>query len=202
MSVIEVAPGVWAMAHSGPGLRSAQAGDVAAAAGMPGWRAEEFLAGRALLRRLLAAVLPRAATAAVVPGPSGKPVLAGWERVGVNVTHDDGHYAACAAVGRAVGIDVQSPPARLDDALLQRCVRPPHAGEVASLDAPDRAREFAWIWTVQEACVKAAGTGLSGRPWTIDVPPGSRTGTWRGFTWRSLRELSDTPLSCAWKESP
>lgn len=202
MNLIEVAPGVWAVAHHGTGLRSADPRDVGASAGMPGWRAEEFLAGRALLRRLLAAVLPSAAGAAVVPGPNGKPVLAGWERVGINVAHDNGHYAACAAPGHAVGVDVQTPPGELDDALLRRCVRPPYTADLASLEPPDRAREFAWVWTVQEACVKAASTGLAGSPWSIDVPPRSRTGTWRAFRWRSLREQSGTPLSCAWKELP
>jgi 4'-phosphopantetheinyl transferase len=53
------------------------------------------------------------------------------------------------------------------------------------------------VWSVQEACVKATGSGLSGRPWSIDVPPGRGRGRWRAYRWVSFRGQSAVPLSCA-----
>ena len=44
----------------------------------------------------------------------------------------------------------------------------------------------AGIWTVQEACVKAAGSGLAGRPWRIPVEVAQLHGRWRGYRWVSL----------------
>ncbi|KAB8161591.1 4'-phosphopantetheinyl transferase superfamily protein [Streptomyces sp. 3MP-14] len=201
MTTHEVVPGVWVASRVDPAPADPHPQDAALAAGMPRWRAEEFLAGRAVLRGLLADVLPEAAGAPVVPGANGKPALHGWPEVGVSIAHDRGAFAAGVAPGHAVGVDVQLPPEPLEDAVLRRCVRRGLA-EVRELAEPERAVEFAWIWTAQEACVKAEGSGLSGSPWTIDVPYGHGAGTWRGFRWRLLREESGIPLSCAWKELP
>ena len=74
------------------------------------------------------------------------------------------------------------------------------ADELDRLPERERAVEFAWVWTVQEACVKAEGTGLAGRPWRIEVPPRPRTGQWGGYRWIPLRGSTDTPLSCAFWE--
>ncbi|MFC8845938.1 MULTISPECIES: 4'-phosphopantetheinyl transferase family protein [unclassified Micromonospora] len=200
MRAHEVAPGVWVTARRDTGATWPHPDD-SAAAGMAGWRAREFLAGRALLRTLLAEVLPDAARARVVPGHNGKPYLPQWPLVGISVAHDGGAVAAAVARDRPVGVDVQLPPDRLADAVIRRCLRG-YAGQLTALPPDDRAREFAWVWTAQEACVKAAGTGLSGSPWAIDVPPRRTGGTWHDYRWISLRDLSDTPLSCAWKETP
>ncbi|MFG2733390.1 4'-phosphopantetheinyl transferase family protein [Streptomyces harbinensis] len=202
MTTHEVAPGLWVSAHTGPPPGAPHPRDAGPAAAMPPWRAAEFLAGRAVLRALLAEVLPgtSGAEVSVVPGTSGKPALAGRPDIGISVAHDGGAFAACVATGRTVGVDVQLPPDPPADAVLRRCVREGLA-ELRALAPPDRAREFAWVWTVQEACVKAEGSGLAGSPWTIDVPPGRTTGAWRGYRWHALREVSAIPLSCAWKES-
>jgi 4'-phosphopantetheinyl transferase len=197
MSAVEVAPGVWVACR-----RRAPAAphplDAAAAGGMPGWRAGEFLAGRAVLRALLRRVCPAAGDAGVVTGANGKPYLAGRPDVGVSVSHDGDWVAACVAPGYAVGIDVQVPGRTVGDRVLRRCAGRWY-GPLRALPEPARARELAWIWTVQEACVKADGTGLSGRPWAVEVEPGTRTGTWHGWRWRSLRELPGPPTSCAWR---
>ena len=68
---------------------------------------------------------------------------------------------------------------------------------LAGLPMAQRSREFAWVWTVQEACVKAAGTGFAGRPWSIDVPARAAHGRWGRYRWRSLRGVSPVPFSCA-----
>jgi 4'-phosphopantetheinyl transferase len=195
MIVHEAASRVWVTIRPAVVLRPLSA-DVRAARAMPAWRAREFLAGRSALRDLLAQVRPAAAAAPVVPGGNGKPLLAGHSDIGINVSHDSGHVAACVAIGRMVGVDVQSPPERLSSAMVRRC-----AADLSALPEVDQPVEFAWIWTAQEACVKVTGAGVSGRPWSIGVRPGARGGTWRAVRWRGLRELSGVPLSCAWEDT-
>ncbi|MFE5035020.1 hypothetical protein [Streptomyces sp. NPDC056683] len=40
--------------------------------------------------------------------------------------------------------------------------------------------------------VKAAGRGLSGRPRSIDVPPGRRQGRWRDHRWMDHTAVAGT----------
>ncbi|MEU7584317.1 4'-phosphopantetheinyl transferase superfamily protein [Streptomyces sp. NPDC041068] len=199
---LQAAPGIHVATQTGdpePGLLTAH--DRAGAARLPAWRARHRLLGRSALRRVLAARFPEAAAADVVHGHHGRPELAGWPRIGISVSHDQDTGAACAAWGHAVGVDVQYPPDRLSDSLLRRCLGE-HAAVLDPMARRSRATEFAWVWTVQESCVKAAGTGLSGRPWAIGVRPFTRRGTWDGYRWVSLREQSPVPLSCAFAELP
>ncbi|HEY3606571.1 MAG TPA: 4'-phosphopantetheinyl transferase superfamily protein [Pseudonocardiaceae bacterium] len=191
-----VADQVWVACAPVAETRSAHPGDLARAAGLPVWRATEFLAGRGLLRDLLAAVLPGTSTAWIGTDPHGKPGLVGRPDVGISVSHDQDTVAACVAVGRAIGVDVQRAPDSVADALLRRCLHD-EAAQLRGLPADIRALEFAWVWTVQEACVKATGTGMAGAPWAIHVPPWQHEGNWAGLAWRSLRDLSAIPLSCA-----
>ncbi|GHC84157.1 hypothetical protein GCM10007079_25870 [Nocardiopsis terrae] len=203
MTPVVIAPGVWLVSASMDDLGTGfpRRRDMARARTMVAWRAREFLAGRALLRSLLSEVLPEAADADVVPDGNGRPELAGWPKAGISIAHDDWTVAACVSPDRHVGVDVQHPPEHLNASLVRRCVRE-GAGVLDAMNPTQRARELAWIWTAQEACVKAEGTGLSGRPWSIDVPPRHSVGSWKGYHWLSLRGLSETPLSCAWKEIP
>jgi 4'-phosphopantetheinyl transferase len=198
MKLTEIVPDVWAVSGPSAPASPGHPEDRAAAAGMVAWRAGEFLSGRALLRWLLAEVVPEAADRSVRPGPNGKPHLPDRPGIGISIAHDEGHFAACVALGRAVGIDIQRPVPNLDAGLVRRCVR---AGRqtLETLPPEERSREFAWIWTAQEACVKAEGSGLAGGPWTVDVRPHQTAGTWKGFAWRGLRDCSDTPLTCAWE---
>jgi 4'-phosphopantetheinyl transferase len=190
-------PGVWVSA--GPIDRYTDIPphptDALTASAMPAWRATEFLAGRAILRRLLATVAPTAADAELPADRRGRPVVAGMPGIGVSVSHDDGMVAACVGHGR-VGVDIQGVPALPPDGLLDRCLGR-HAGTVAHLSPARQAEELAWVWSVQEACVKAAGTGMGGLPWTIDVPPGASAGRWGDHRWRTLRDRFAVPLSCA-----
>ncbi|MEV4443064.1 4'-phosphopantetheinyl transferase superfamily protein, partial [Streptomyces sp. NPDC049577] len=135
----------------------------------------------------------------VRPGPHGEPRLAGHPDVGISVSHDGDTVAAAVAPGRRVGVDVQQPPSGPHERLVRRCLRE-RAEQLAALPPDGRAEEFAWVWTVQEACVKAAGTGLAGQPWAIDVPLGHRRGRWDDYAWVSLRDTSTTPLSCAFTD--
>ncbi|MFH8803882.1 4'-phosphopantetheinyl transferase family protein [Streptomyces sp. NPDC017936] len=198
----EAAPGVWvALADGCPPRGHLTEADLAGAAALPPHRAAERLAARRALRGLLAARFPEAQDADVVYCARGRPALAGRPDIGISVSHDGDAVAACAALGHAVGLDVQHPPPSVPDTLLRRCARG-RAEALSRLPPRLRAREFAWLWTVQEACVKAAGTGLAGRPWTIDVPLPATHGTWGPHHWTSLRGRTTVPLSVAYTALP
>lgn len=162
---------------------------------MPSWRAREHLAGRALLRHLL-----RLRTGdgddAIDNEPTGRPYLPSRPRIGISVSHSGRLVAAALGMDCRVGVDVEEPvPA--DRALVERCCRPSAVAVLNGLPAEARMREFTRIWTVQEACVKALGQGLSGRPWTVSVAPGSLHGRWRGLRWVSWLNRWAAPVSCA-----
>ncbi|SEC38593.1 4'-phosphopantetheinyl transferase [Streptomyces sp. 3213] len=202
----EITDGVWVLCRSdrtATDPAELHRDDLAQAEGLPSWRAEEFLAGRATLRRLIHEVRPDLADTAIRPDAQGRPCLVGHPDIGVSISHDGGLSAAAVAPGRRVGVDVQLPPAELSEGMLRRCLKG-HAAQLEKLTAAERAREFAWVWTVQESCVKAAGTGLAGRPWSIAVPPGHRHGRWGRYRWASLRDSSPIPVSCAFtpREDP
>lgn len=194
----QVTPGVWvARGERSQWIRAdPHPHDQAAAAALPRWRVEDFLASRALLRHLLRDTVPELAEATIGADERGRPVLAGHPNTGISISHDHDAVAVAVAPHRQVGVDVQLPADRTTDALLRRCLRE-HTQAVCTLPERQRAAELAWVWTAQEACVKAAGTGLSGRPWAIDIPPGRHHGRWGDFEWISLRGRSETPLSCA-----
>jgi 4'-phosphopantetheinyl transferase len=162
------------------------------------WRAVERGAARALLRRLLAAVAgPAAARAPLGARERGQPYLVGRPDLEISLSHSDGLVAAAVHTGAGpVGVDIQAPHP-VGDRLVRRCC-PRHAAELLRLPSPDRDRELAWIWTVQESCAKATGAGLALRPWTIPVAPGHTRGGWRSLRWQALRACSPTPLSCAY----
>lgn len=172
--------------------------DLATVGDLPAGPRAERLAARALLRLLLAAELGRTAGAMPIAAhDGGQPYLPEWPEVGVSLSHDAGTVAAALGRGVPVGVDVQVPvPA--PPALLRRCCAPAVRAALDRLPEPARDREFAWIWTVQEACVKATGAGLAGRPWAIPVPAGRRTGRWADLRWVSLRGHTRVPASVAY----
>ncbi|KOX20769.1 hypothetical protein ADL06_26935 [Streptomyces sp. NRRL F-6491] len=174
------------------------AADRAAAAGLPPWRAAEHLASRTLLRFLLREVGEDAGDGPVAALPGGRPYLPGRPGLGVSLSHSSGWVAAAVGRGRDVGVDVQV-PAAVGDRLLRLCCAPGDADVLAALPEEARRSGFARVFAVQEACVKAVGKGFSGRPWTVPVPLGARTGTWNGVRWSAPRDGGDAvPVACAW----
>jgi 4'-phosphopantetheinyl transferase len=169
-----------------------------AAAGRVEDVADERLAARTLLRRLLAEVVDAdAAAAPLAADPRGQPFLAGREDVAVSLSHSDGWVAAAARPGGgAVGVDVQVSIPH-GERLMRRCCRPATRLALARLSPWRRALELAWIWSVQEACVKAQGNGIAGLPWTIPVQVEQRRGRWKSFSWVALRDELPVPWSCA-----
>ncbi|TCO60703.1 4'-phosphopantetheinyl transferase family protein [Actinocrispum wychmicini] len=151
----------------------------------------ESAAARKLLCRLIAS------PATVVNGPNGRPFLPGRLDLSISLSHSGEWVAAAVGVGVDVGVDVQVPE-RATDGLIRRCCTSETGVALAGM--ADRDVEFAWIWTAQEACVKATGQGLAGLPWRIPVDVGQRAGTWQGVRWVSLRGRSPVPASCAYRE--
>ncbi|ANZ39065.1 hypothetical protein BBK82_26310 [Lentzea guizhouensis] len=168
--------------------------DVQAAAHLSVVRAHEYAAARGLLRSLLAEL----GEVKIAVRESGQPYLPDHSDLSISLAHDGGYVAAACRRGKGlgVGVDVQL-PVSASPGLLRRC----GVGELAELPEGERDLEFAWVWTVQEACVKATGEGLSGRPWTIPVARGQASGTWRGVRWSRLRH-SAVPVSVAFLEAP
>jgi 4'-phosphopantetheinyl transferase len=199
--MIEIAAGVVAAVRSTADALAAggaSRADEAAAAALPAWRVPEYLACRGLLRRLLADMVGAdAAGAELRARPAGQPYLAGYPGVGISVSHTGGTVAAAVGVGHPVGVDVQA-PTTLSAGLIARCCTPDVADVLAALPPARRDVEFAAIWAVQEACVKAAGTGMSGAPWRIPVGYGQATGAWGAYEWRALRGPGLPPAACAY----
>ncbi|MFF8834354.1 4'-phosphopantetheinyl transferase family protein [Streptomyces sp. NPDC015130] len=173
--------------------------DRAAAAALPPWRAREHTASRTLLRALLRELGEDLRGGPVAALQGGRPYLPDRPDLGVSLSHSAGWVAAAVARDRDVGVDVQAPRA-VGDRLLRRCCAPGDAEALSALPEDDRRREFAWIFTVQEACVKATGTGFAGRPWTVPVTLGQRTGAWEKVRWCAPREAQPVPAGCAWTE--
>jgi 4'-phosphopantetheinyl transferase len=163
--------------------------------------ARAHLAARGCLRHLLAHVLERTtAERAVVYDALGAPALDGRPDIGISVSHSGDWVAAAVAPHAPVGVDVQE-PRPVSDRLVARCCAD-HAHLFRSLPPARRYDEVAWVWSVQEACAKATGTGLAARPWRIPVAPGQVFGRWSGYAWVALRREYPLPVSCAWADAP
>nr|BFE50203.1 hypothetical protein GCM10017745_36300 [Saccharothrix mutabilis subsp. capreolus] len=121
--------------------------------------ASEGLAARGMLARLLGVVEPSAALLPVSSRESGQPFLEGRPELSVSLSHDGGWVAAAVGIGVDVGVDVQ-PPLPVSHGMLRRCCTSTAFAALSSLSTVDG--EFAWMWSVQEACVKAEGTGSAG----------------------------------------
>ncbi|MFF2537136.1 4'-phosphopantetheinyl transferase family protein [Streptomyces cyaneofuscatus] len=171
--------------------------DRAAASRLPPWRAQEYAASRTLLRALLREIGEDVAGGPVAADPSGRPYLPGRPDLGVSLSHSSGRVAAAVGRGCAVGVDVQT-PSYVSDRLLRLCCSPADAEALASMPEARRRAEFAWIFTVQEACVKAVGRGLSGRPWNVPVNLGQQAGGWGRVSWCAPRDGEPVPVGCAW----
>jgi 4'-phosphopantetheinyl transferase len=196
---VPVGGGVVAAACTIAELRdeTAHPADLEAAGALPAQRHAEFLAARVLLRWLVAEVAGAGAAASPLRArPGGQPYLTERPDVSVSISHTEGWAAVAVHPGGAVGIDAQR-PVPVGDGLLRRCCT--SSARTALWGLPDAVREveFAWIWAIQEACVKATGAGLAGRPWTIPVEVGQSDGRWRAVRWRALRGVWPIPVGCA-----
>ncbi|MEU8971069.1 4'-phosphopantetheinyl transferase superfamily protein [Streptomyces monashensis] len=194
-----VAPGVhFATAPCDRALRAlpSHPADLVAARAMDDTRASEFLAVRGLLRALLAALAPALTGSVIAAHATGQPHLPRHPGTGISLSHSGGWAAAAVGFGRRVGIDIEV-PTPMSPHLVRRCCSSADAARLSALPSQDRQTAFAWLWTAQEACVKALGTGLAGAPWSVPVGIGQRSGAWHGVRWCAQYDASTIPLTCA-----
>jgi 4'-phosphopantetheinyl transferase len=166
---------------------------------MSALRSTEYLAVRTLLRCLLAQVVAEAADLPIAGRGAGQPHLVSRPDLGISLAHSKGQLAVAVGIRRVVGVDTEA-PTPVSRSMLRRCCTASALTVLDLLPPARQALEFAWLWSTQEACVKAAGTGLAGRPWEIPVEPGQRVGRWRQFRWKALRDQFTIPVACAYDD--
>lgn len=139
-----------------------------------------FIAGRALLRRVLAEQLgvpPERIRFA--QGPQGKPLLASPFascRLCFNVSHSHELLVVALAAGRRVGVDVEWLRRPVDvDAIARRFFSPGERAAVLGASSAARRDAFFACWTRKEAYLKARGDGLSYPLDRFEVTLGSHT---------------------------
>jgi 4'-phosphopantetheinyl transferase len=126
---------------------------------------DRFIAGRGLLRHLLAAYLNRPAAALrFAAGPHGKPALAGEAAeagLRFNLSHSGGQ-ALYAVARRDVGVDVERLDRVVNYAAILDRICAPYERALFQARPPGREREaFFACWTRKEAMAKALGGGLA-----------------------------------------
>jgi 4'-phosphopantetheinyl transferase len=130
-----------------------------------------FVAGRGLLRQILASYL-NVAPNAVRFGytENGKPYLQSHPALHFNLSHAAEVLVVAVARDRQLGVDVEVLPLDVADDGVEKLVF--CSAEKAALervDATERPRLFTRLWTRKEAYIKADGRGMSLRLDHIDV---------------------------------
>jgi 4'-phosphopantetheinyl transferase len=157
----------------------------------------EFLLARGMARTVLAAYTgtPPAALRFMADA-FGKPLLcapADDPSIHFNLSHSHGVIVCAVALGRQVGIDVESVARQIECLdLAERYFAPAEVAHLRTLHVDERQVAFFAIWTLKEAFVKATGHGLN---FPLDAfafelerdrllrfcPPVTLPGQWRFF---------------------
>jgi 4'-phosphopantetheinyl transferase len=128
--------------------------------------ARAFLVGRWLARRALARHSGTSPDAwAFTLGDHGKPEGAGpLPAPAFNLSHGGGVVICAASTfpGCALGVDVEAVDRRLPGRRLDRFLTPRELQDIGDPAAPGHAHRFWRVWTLKEAALKAAGTGVAG----------------------------------------
>jgi 4'-phosphopantetheinyl transferase len=137
---------------------------------------KHFIAGRGLLRAVLARYLGRDAGALHFHyGPYGKPTLEAGGDLHFNLSHSGNAALLGVTRGREIGVDLEQ--VRTRDSLVelaQRFFAPAEVAALATVPAAQKEQAFFNCWTRKEAFIKASGEGLS-RPldqFTVSLRPG------------------------------
>ena len=126
--------------------------------------ADQFLAGRALLRSALGELLGRAPQQLqFTRNADDKPLPVdadGWQ---FNLSHCEQWVALALSRDGEVGVDIDNSARRNDiDGIAERFFQPQEARWLQSLPQAQRRDHFFLLWTVKEATVKALGCGIAG----------------------------------------
>ena len=180
---------VQAVNPSGIAFLSPEEQDRATRFRRPGDR-EAFLAGRRVLRELLANLL-EVSDPSRVPlelDARGKPRCTWPTAPAFNLSHAAGWLGVVFAPTGLVGIDLEDPTRAVHaEALASRYFGPTEQQRVRE----GGSGAFFRVWTRKEACVKALGTGLSVRLSAMDTYALERQGVWR------FSEFQPAPSLCA-----
>ncbi len=134
---------------------------------------DRFIAGRGLLRVLLAAYLDRPAAALrFEQGPHGKPALAGEEAgagLHFNLSHGGGR-ALYAVARREVGVDLECLDRTVSCSAIAERICTPREWEMFQALPAERVQDaFFACWTRKEAIAKALGGGLASGLQNLEV---------------------------------
>jgi 4'-phosphopantetheinyl transferase len=139
-----------------------------------------FIAGRALLRRILAAYLAADSKELTFSYSSkNKPALAGTyaNRLSFNISHSGEIALIAVTQNRQIGVDVELIRHDFDTAAIAtRFFSEVEQEQLAALPAEQRHETFFRCWTRKEAYIKATGEGLSLplRQFDVSIAPGSQ----------------------------
>jgi 4'-phosphopantetheinyl transferase len=163
-----------------------------------------YAVGRARLRQLLAAYLDEdPARLELADGPTGKPELA-WPTgsgLRLNLAHCEG-LALCAVARREVGVDLELVDRRRFrwSPVAARFFHAEEQRVLGRATGPEGWVAFLRVWTLKEACLKAAGVGLVADPRSFSVAEvlegGTSVVTVAGRRWR-CEELRPAPGTVA-----
>jgi phosphopantetheinyl transferase len=128
----------------------------------------EFMAGRGLLRCLLAAAIGGDPAGVLLETKqNGKPYLAAPSTVEFNVSHSEGLILVALSRAAAVGVDVEFVSEEFGEAeeFIGIAQESFHAGEFSVISrtppGPERLLAFYGAWTRREAVAKADGRGIA-----------------------------------------
>jgi 4'-phosphopantetheinyl transferase len=162
-----------------------------------------FMAGRGLLRHILASYLDVAPNALQFGYTgNGKPYLLSPTALHFNVSHAAEVLVVAVARDRQLGVDVEVLPLEAaDDGVAKLVFCSAEQEALEGLDAANYSRVFARLWTRKEAYIKADGRGMTLRLDHIDVhtlPNGIRlyqglSGRWTPTPGWTLHTLGSDP---------
>lgn len=125
--------------------------------------ARRYIAGRALLRWLLAGLLevtPRAVP--IVRGARGRPQLADNAGIDFNVSHTQGIALIGLTREHRIGVDIEYTDRVVRaDGLAKKFLTAAEQATLAALPENERRKRFLRYWTCKEAMSKATGDGLA-----------------------------------------
>jgi 4'-phosphopantetheinyl transferase len=153
---------------------------------------DHFIAGRGILREILAARLEIAARQVrFIYGPHGKPEVPASD-LRFNLSHSAGHALYAAIRGREVGVDIECMDRRFSqDGIPERFFSPGEVRQLRALPPSQQMGAFFRCWTRKEAYIKARGLGLALPLDSFDVTlaPGEPAAFVRGGENWTLKEL-------------